>query len=129
VVDDTRAASYALGRLLEMMGQQVRTAHSAAEALELVRGEKPDIVISDIGMPEMDGYAFARRLRQEGLLEGVVLVALTGYGQVSDKQQALAAGFDLHLVKPASFETIQSLLASLPAPTTLQGAVAGLPSG
>ena len=96
------------------MGQQVCTATDATEALESVRRERPDLVISDIGMPNIDGYELARRLRKEPDSERLILVALTGYGQETDKQQAKAAGFDYHLVKPVSLEALQALLASLP---------------
>ncbi len=115
VVDDTPAAGYVLGKLLETMGQQVRTVHDAATALEDVRRERPDLVISDIGMPNMDGYELARRLRKETGLGGLLLVALTGYAQDKDKQQAKQAGFDYHLVKPVSLDALQDLLSSLPA--------------
>jgi PAS domain S-box-containing protein len=115
IVDDTRAASYVLGKLLETMGQQIFTATDAIEALECARRERPDLVISDIGMPNIDGYEFARRLRREPGLEDVLLVALTGYGQTSDKQRAKEAGFDYHLVKPVSLEALLDLLNFLPA--------------
>jgi PAS domain S-box-containing protein len=114
VVDDTRAAVYTMGRLLETMGQHVRTASSGKEALQHVEREPFDVIISDIGMPEMDGYELAGKLRQHPRTRDIVLVALTGYGQDSDKQQAREAGFDYHLVKPASFDALRDLLASLP---------------
>jgi PAS domain S-box-containing protein len=115
VVDDTRAAVYTLARLLETMGQQVRTANDAAMALELVRKERPDLVISDLAMPNMNGYELAQRLRQDPALSGLVLVALTGYGQESSRRQAKEAGFDYYLVKPVSLEALETMLASLPA--------------
>jgi CheY-like chemotaxis protein len=115
VVDDTRAAVYTLARLLETMGQQVRTANDAATALELVRKERPDLVISDLAMPNMNGYELAQRLRQEPALSGLVLVALTGYGQESSRRQAKEAGFDYYLVKPVSLEALETMLAALPA--------------
>jgi CheY-like chemotaxis protein len=114
VVDDMRSAGYVLGKLLETMGQEVRTANNAMAALESVRRERPDLLISDIGMPGMDGYELARLLRQEPGLEGLPLVALTGYGQDSDKRRAKEAGFDYHLVKPVGLEALEDLLASLP---------------
>jgi CheY-like chemotaxis protein len=116
VVDDTRASAYVLGKLLEKLGQQVRTAHDAASALESAQREPPDVVISDIAMPNMDGYELARRLRKEPGLEGTVLVALTGYGQDRDKQEAQQAGFDHHLVKPVSVDALYELLTALPLP-------------
>lgn len=115
VVDDARAAVFTLGKLLEAMGQRVRTAHDAATALEIVRSDPPDVVISDIAMPEMNGYELARRLRKECGPVEPVLVALTGYGQDSDRQRSIEAGFDYHLVKPVSSEALEKLLASLPA--------------
>lgn len=120
VVDDTRAAGYVLSKLLETMGQQVCNTQDASEALESVRRERPDLVISDIAMPNMNGYELARRLRLEPGMEDVVLVALTGYGQESDRQRAKEAGFDYHLVKPVSLEALQDLLASLPPPRTAE---------
>jgi len=99
---------------LEKMGQRVATANSAAAALEQVRREQPDLIISDIAMPLMDGYEFARRLRAGPRGADIVLVALTGYGQDSDRQEAKAAGFDYHLVKPVSMEALENLLQSLP---------------
>ena len=121
IVDDARAAGYVLGKLLERMGQQVRTATDAAAAMESVHAERPDLVISDIAMPKIDGYELARRLRKEPGLEGLLLVALTGYGQDSDKQRAKEAGFDYHLVKPVSLEALEDLLSSLPAPPVAVG--------
>jgi PAS domain S-box-containing protein len=116
VVDDAPAAAYILGKLLEKLGQQVRTAQSASTALECIRDDRPDVIISDIAMPNVNGYELAQRLRSHRELDGVVLVALTGYGQDSDRQRALDAGFDHHLVKPVSVEALEQLLSSLPRP-------------
>jgi PAS domain S-box-containing protein len=115
VVDDAQAAAFTLGRLLEKIGQQVRTVHDGTAALAEALAERPDVVISDIAMPVMDGYELARRLRQQPELTGVVLVALTGYGQDSDRRRAAEVGFDFHLVKPVSLDTLRNLLDSLPA--------------
>jgi CheY-like chemotaxis protein len=114
VVDDTRAAAYILAKLLETLGQNVQTAHDAESALEMVRATPIDVVISDIGMPGMNGYELAARLREEPAWRGAALVALTGYGQERDKQRAREAGFDQHLVKPVSVDALRRLLASLP---------------
>lgn len=114
VVDDTRAALFVLDKLLTAMGQRVRTVPDAASALEAARCDPPDIIISDIGMPGMDGYELARQLRQEPRLKDVVLVALTGYGQVSDRQRAKDAGFDHHIVKPVDVSDLRTLLAAIP---------------
>ena len=116
VVDDTKAAGYVLSKLLEKLGQNVRATENPAAALSLVQAEPFDVVISDIAMPAMDGYELARQLRCKPESQNMVLVALTGFGQDSDRQRAKDAGFDFHLVKPVSFESLQNLLASLPAP-------------
>ena len=83
-------------------------------ALELAGRDRPDVVISDIAMAEMDGYELARRLREQLPEEQLVLVALTGYGQDSDRRRAKEAGFDHHLVKPVSAEQLDALFAALP---------------
>jgi PAS domain S-box-containing protein len=114
VVDDAQAAAFILSRLLERLGQQVRTVHDANAALDEALKDRPDVVISDIAMPEVDGYELARRIRRQPELRGLVLVALTGYGQESDRRQSAEAGFDHHLVKPVSLQVLQDLLASLP---------------
>jgi signal transduction histidine kinase/ActR/RegA family two-component response regulator len=113
VVDDNRDAAETLVAVLEFMGAQGRSAHEATEALRLVQEFEPHLVIMDIGLPGMDGYEAARRLRQlPGM--GARLVALTGYGSAQDRQRALDAGFDEHLVKPVAAEAIQALLKALP---------------
>ena len=113
VVDDTRAALLVLEKLLTVLGQHVRTAPDALTALEAARTDPPEIIISDIGMPEIDGYEFARRLRLEPTLKDVVLVALTGYGQINDRERGLAAGFDQYLVKPVSIDALRILIGSV----------------
>jgi PAS domain S-box-containing protein len=114
VVDDAQAAAATLAKLLEKMGQQVYIAGDAAEAIREVRERRPDLVISDIAMPDMDGYELARALRRSPGLDNLVLVALSGYGQDSDRREALEAGFDRHLVKPVSYEALKALLNEVP---------------
>lgn len=116
VVDDARDSLYVLGKLLEAIGHRVSTAEGGTRALEIACTDRPDVVISDIGMADMDGYELARRIRQDQNLAGTVLVALTGFGQDSDKQRTKEAGFDRHLVKPVSLEALRALFAALPAP-------------
>lgn len=113
VVDDTRAAAHVLSKLLEAMGQQVQTANDAHTALTMALHDRPDLVISDISMPDVDGFELARQLRAQPELEGLTLVALTGFGQDSDRQQTKAAGFDFHLVKPVSVDDLKNLLVQL----------------
>lgn len=110
VVDDMRVARVTLERLLITMGQEVRSVESGQLAFESAMLDPPDFLISDIGMPDMDGYELARKVRAEPKLQNVVLVALTGYGQSSDQQLAKQAGFDWHLTKPAKFDDLRDLL-------------------
>jgi PAS domain S-box-containing protein len=115
VVDDTRAALYTLARLLETMGQHVLTADNGAAAFELIQSERPDVVISDLAMPNMNGYELAQRVRENSSFAQMVLVALTGYGQESNRRRAREAGFDYYLVKPVSLEALETMLTSVPA--------------
>jgi CheY-like chemotaxis protein len=118
VVDDSEAAAFTLGKLLEKMGQRVVTAFSALAALEILNAKRPDVIISDIGMPGIDGYELARRIRGDSRFNDVVLVALTGYGQDHDRMLAREAGFDQHLTKPVSISLLQHFLARLLLPAT-----------
>jgi len=113
IVDDARDSAFVLRRLLETVGQTVRTASDGFSALEEAGRERPDIVISDIAMPGMSGYDLARELRQLPGLNDVRLVALTGYGQDEDRRKAFEAGFDYHLVKPVSLDALRDLLRSV----------------
>ena len=112
-MDDSRVAAFVFGKLLEKLGHEVRTADGAAAAPEIAGCGWPDLVISDIRMPTIDGYELARRLRKEPGLKELQLVALTGYGQEKDKQLSQKAGFNHHLVKPVSLEALTDLLSAL----------------
>jgi len=114
IVDDNADAATSLAVLLDLDGHQTRTAFSAADALKLVEDFAPEYVLLDIGLPEMDGYQVARRLREGVRGARLVLVALTGYGQSEDRQRASDAGFDAHLVKPVDFGALARLLARTP---------------
>jgi PAS domain S-box-containing protein len=116
VVDDNRDAANTLGMLLNVVGAEARAIYSGAEALEVLETYKPDVLLVDIGMPEMDGYELARRIRKIPKYRDVTLVALTGWGQEEDRRRSHAAGFDYHLTKPADFNTLQSLIGSLESP-------------
>jgi PAS domain S-box-containing protein len=115
VIDDNRSASHLLSRLLHRLGHSVKTADSAKSGLGMLEADSPDVLFSDIAMPDVSGYELARQVRAMPLKKRPVLVALTGYGQESDRQASLAAGFDRHLTKPVSLEVLQALLQSLPA--------------
>jgi CheY-like chemotaxis protein len=116
VVDDNRDAADSLGKLLNIIGAEARAVYSGAEALELLGTYKPAVLLVDIGMPGMDGYELARRVRQLPDCKNLTLIALTGWVQAEDRDRSHAAGFDYHLTKPADFNTLQSLLGSLESP-------------
>ncbi len=113
VVDDNHDAADSLALLLRLGGHEVRICHDGATAVAVAAADRPRLVLLDIGLPGMDGYAVARQLRQLPELAGTVLVALTGYGQAEDVRRSHEAGFDHHLVKPADPETLVNLFASL----------------
>lgn len=100
VVDDNIDAAESVAILLELEGHQVRTVHTGAAALALAPDFQPRVILLDLGLPGMDGYEVARRLRANPATQAIKLIALTGYGQAEDRQQSHAAGFDGHLVKP-----------------------------
>jgi CheY-like chemotaxis protein/two-component sensor histidine kinase len=110
LVDDNVDAVHSLALLLGQLGHEVRTAYDGATGLDVARQFQPEVVILDIGLPGMDGYEVARRIRADMALEHVKLVALTGYGQREDRGRALAAGFDHHLIKPTDLATLQGVL-------------------
>jgi PAS domain S-box-containing protein len=113
VIDDNQDAANSLAMLLRMQGYEVRVAHSGAEALALTRSYTPQVVFLDIGMPGMDGYEVARKLRLQPGLHSVVLAAVTGWGQEEDRRRTTEAGFDHHLVKPPEPKAVQHVLAAL----------------
>ena len=97
--------------LAGLLGHEVRTAHDGTSALREAEAFSPDVVILDIGMPDMSGYDVARSLRLTPLGRKVLLVALTGWGQDRDRRLSMEAGFDQHLVKPIEGDVLQRLLA------------------
>ena len=111
IVEDHRDAGEVLGTVLEIWGYDVRHVLDAAAALVAVGDWNPDVVLSDLGLPQMDGYELARRLRRHPATSGAMLIALSGYGRDEDKQAALDAGFDHHLVKPPDLQRLAELLA------------------
>jgi CheY-like chemotaxis protein len=118
IVDDNVDAAETLGMQVRILGaNEVRTALSGEVALQTAPAFRPDIVLLDLGMPEMDGYEVARRIRQEPWGKDVMLVAVTGWGQEEHRQRTKEAGFDRHLTKPADPADIESLLAHSPAPS------------
>jgi CheY-like chemotaxis protein len=111
IVEDNTDAAEALGLLLGVAGVEARIAHDGREALEVARQQPFPLILVDIGLPGMDGYEVARRLREMPECAATLLVALTGYGRSEDRQKALEAGFAVHLVKPVELELLEPLLA------------------
>jgi PAS domain S-box-containing protein len=112
VVDDNRDTAESLTMLLRMSGHDVQTAHDGPAALKAARDYRPNVMLLDIGLPGLNGYEVAKQLRQQPVPQEIVLVAMTGYGQETDRQNAREAGFDHHLVKPADFAEVQQILAT-----------------
>jgi signal transduction histidine kinase len=110
IVDDSRDGGESLSVLLRVLGAAVCLVHSGKDALDALDRFHPDVVLLDIGMPGMDGYEVARRIRANPIHHGISLIALTGWGQDEDRQRSAAAGFDHHLVKPADIEQLRHIL-------------------
>jgi CheY-like chemotaxis protein len=117
VVDDNVDALNALSRLVSAMGNDVEKAHDGQEAVEMARTFRPDVILMDLGMPKLNGYHAAQRIRQEPWGRQIALVATTGWGQEEDRRRTAEAGFDRHLVKPI---TVDSLRDALDAPSPLR---------
>jgi CheY-like chemotaxis protein len=113
VIDDNRDAAESMSMLLEMWGHEVAFAYDGPSALRTAEQWQPEAVFLDIGLPGMDGYEVAERLRGLPQTQGAVLIAITGYGQEDDRLRSRRAGIDHHLVKPVSPDALQSLIASL----------------
>jgi PAS domain S-box-containing protein len=111
VVDDNRDAADSLAELLRLTGHDVSLAHDGEKALAIAESLRPDAVLLDLGLPGMDGFEVARRLRASPALARTRLIALTGYGQASDRRATANAGFEAHLVKPVDFAELERLLA------------------
>lgn len=112
VVDDNLDAAQSMVMMLEYADQQVRMAHTGPAALKVAGDFKPNVMLIDIGLPELDGYEVAQRIRQQSVFQDVVLVAMTGYGQEADQQMSLRAGFNYHLVKPVDFTNVKQILSA-----------------
>jgi two-component system, chemotaxis family, CheB/CheR fusion protein len=113
IVDDNEDAANALAMVLQLSGHETASVYTAADALEHAAVFKPDVVLLDIGLPGMDGYEVAQRLRELPGLRGIKLVAVTGYGRSDDRLRARDAGFDDHLTKPVEFEVLDRTLARM----------------
>ncbi len=114
VVDDDKDVANSFAALLQSLGADVHVTHSGLAALSSVANFKPHVAFVDIGMPELDGYEVARRLRSTSHGRDLVLVALSGWGRDEDRQRAFEAGFNYHTVKPISLDALEKVLASVP---------------
>ena len=113
VVDDNKDAAESMSMLLEMWGHEVAFAFDGPSALETAQQWQPEAVFLDIGLPGMDGYEVAERLRELPQARDAVLIAITGYGQDDDRLRSRRAGIDHHLVKPVAPDALRSLIDSL----------------
>jgi two-component system CheB/CheR fusion protein len=111
VIDDSVDGAQSLADILQLHGHRVRVAHDGRSGIVLARELQPDVILCDIGLPDVDGYDVARTLRCDGPLRGTRLVALSGYAQPEDRQRAHDAGFDAHISKPPDLEDLLAALA------------------
>ena len=118
MVDDNEDAANSLAMLLEVMGHETRVAYDGLAAVEAAMEFRPQLMLLDIGLPKLDGYGVARRIREAPWGKGVTLAAVTGWGQETDRDRAEDAGFDRHLTKPVNLETLKDLLENLAPPDT-----------
>jgi CheY-like chemotaxis protein/two-component sensor histidine kinase len=113
VVDDNRDSARTLARLLEIIGHEARTAHDGGEAVATAEAYHPEVILLDIGLPIMNGYEVARTIRRQPWGTDIVIVALTGWGQVEDRQRSKEVGIDHHLVKPVEPQVLQDFLSRM----------------
>ncbi|MPZ45264.1 MAG: response regulator [Betaproteobacteria bacterium] len=116
IVDDNRDAAISLSMLLELSGNKTETAYDGLAAIDAAARFEPDVVLLDIGLPGLNGYEVARRMRNEPWGKQVKLVAVTGWGHPEDRERAIAAGFDAHLLKPVDHAALVKLLAGAGTP-------------
>jgi CheY-like chemotaxis protein len=112
VVDDLAASADTLRTLLEMEGFEVQVASEGQEALRIAQAFKPDVVLLDIGLPGMNGFEVAQRMRSEPWSRDALLIALTGYGEAESRSRSAQAGFDFHMVKPADVNLLLARIAN-----------------
>jgi CheY-like chemotaxis protein len=112
-VDDNRGSARTLARLLEIIGHEAHTAHDGGEAVAAAEADRPEVILLDIGLPVMNGYEVARTIRRQPWGTDIVIVALTGWGQMEDRKRSKEAGIDHHLVKPVEPQALIDLLSRM----------------
>ena len=110
IVDDNRDSVETMATLIRLSGHEIEMAHDGETALKKAKSFKPEIILLDVGLPDMHGYEVAERLRAIPENKSLVIVALTGYGNEEDRRRARDAGFDYHFVKPVDFTALESLI-------------------
>ena len=115
IVEDSRDSREMLRYMLEHAGHEVHAAGDGPQGVDAALRLEPDVALIDVGLPQLDGYEVAKRIRADASAD-MLLVALTGYGLAEDRERAIAAGFDLHLVKPIDFDRLFDILATAPRP-------------
>jgi len=113
IVDDNQFAADSLARIVKIVGYDVTTAYSGQRALEQIATLQPDLALIDIGMPDLDGFEVARQVRQQCRVPPIILVALTAWAREEDQRLAYKSGFDRHVAKPISLESLRNVLAML----------------
>ena len=118
IVEDNRDSADSLKTLLEALGYQLQVVYDGEAAVRAAAAAPPDVIIMDLGLPGMNGYEAATKIRQQNSGKRPLIVALTGWGQQSDRQRSAAVGIDHHLVKPLDLAELRRILASLEAQAT-----------
>jgi CheY-like chemotaxis protein len=110
VAEDNKTTAESSAKLLELLGHEVLVARDGTQAIELALSWEPEVILLDIGLPAVDGYAVAAQLRQEAVCRDTIIIAVTGYGQEDDRRRSRDAGIDHHLLKPVSSDVLLPLL-------------------
>lgn len=113
VVDDNHDSALSMSMMLSIMGHETRTAHDGETAVATAEAFLPDVVLLDIGLPKLNGYEVAQRIREKAWGESMYLIAVTGWGQEEDRQRSSEVGLNLHMVKPVEPAALEKLLAEL----------------
>jgi CheY-like chemotaxis protein len=115
VVDDNHDSALSLAMMLSLMGHETRTAHDGESAVSTAESFQPEVVLLDIGLPKLNGYEVAQRIREQPWGTSMYLIAVTGWGQDEDRQRSSEVGLNMHMVKPVEPSALEKLLASLAA--------------